>query len=70
MDFEELLTKLNEIANKLEDKNTTLEQSFELFDEGIKISTQCSEILEKYSQRLQDLKSQWVELQSRIETND
>lgn len=70
MDFEKLLAKLNEIANKLEDKNTTFEQSFELFDEGLKISTQCSDILEKYSQRLEDLKSQWIALQNRIETND
>lgn len=70
MDFEKLLLKLNDITNKLEDKNTTLEQSFELFDEGLKISAQCADILEKYSNRLENLKTQWANLQNRIENNE
>ena len=44
MDFEQMLSKLNEIADKLEDKNTSLEESFQLFDEGLKI---LKEVIEK-----------------------
>ena len=68
--FEELMAKLNEISIKLEDKSTTLEESFFLFDEGLKISTQCADLLEGYSKRLEDLKSQWSELQDRIGSNN
>ncbi len=70
MDFEQMLVKLNEIADKLEDKNTSIEESFALFDEGLKISTQCAELLDKYSERFNEMKAQWSALQSKLNQND
>ncbi|MDD6054718.1 MAG: exodeoxyribonuclease VII small subunit [Clostridiales bacterium] len=70
MDFEQMLSKLNEIADKLEDKNTSLEESFQLFDEGLKISSQCAEILKKYSERYEQLKAQWSALQGRVNQDE
>lgn len=70
MDFEQMLSKLNEIADKLEDKNTSLEESFQLFDEGLKISSQCAEILTEYSKRYEQLKAQWSALQGRVNRDE
>lgn len=70
MDFELMLSKLNEIADKLEDKNTSLEESFQLFDDGLKISSQCAEILKEYSERYEQLKEQWSALQGRVNQDE
>ena len=70
MTFEELMTKLNEIADKLEDKTLTIDESFKLFEEGIQISTQCANILDWYSDRLKGFKEEWTSLQERIENHD
>ena len=70
MDFEQMLSKLNEIADKLEDKNTSLEESFQLFDDGLKISSQCAEILKEYSERYEQLKEQCSALQGRVNQDE
>ena len=36
MEFEKVLQELEEIAKKMEDKNTTLDESLALFDKGVK----------------------------------
>lgn len=50
--FEESLKKLEEIAEKLENKDTTLEESITLFEEGMKYSKTCSEILNNAKQKI------------------
>ncbi len=50
--FEESLKKLEEIAEKLENKDTTLEESITLFEEGMKYSKICSEILNNAKQKI------------------
>lgn len=45
MKFEEAIQTLEDIVSKMEDKNTTLEESINLFNEGIKKSTECFKIL-------------------------
>lgn len=44
--FEEALTKLEAIVEKLDDEDITLEQSVELYEEGLKLSRICSKTLE------------------------
>ncbi len=50
--FEESLKKLEEIAEKLENKDTSLEESITLFEEGMKYSKKCSEILNNAKQKI------------------
>ncbi len=50
--FEKSLKKLEEIAEKLENKDTTLEESITLFEEGMKYSKICSEILNNAKQKI------------------
>lgn len=45
MEFEKVLQELEEIAKKMEDKNTTLDESLMLFDKGVKKSSECIKVL-------------------------
>lgn len=50
--FEELITKLEEITNQLESDKLSLDESVELFEEGMKISKKCNEKLEDAEKRI------------------
>lgn len=52
INFEESMKQLEEIANKLEQNDLDLDKSVELFEEGMKLSKQCSEILESAEKRI------------------
>ena len=41
MDFENKLSRLEEIVQKMEKGDATLESSLKLFEEGIKLSREC-----------------------------
>ncbi len=45
MEFEKVLQELEEIAKKMEDKQTTLDESLALFDKGVKKSCECLKVL-------------------------
>ena len=47
MNYEEMLVLLQNIVVKMEDKNTTLDESLELFNQGVKISQDCIKILDE-----------------------
>ena len=50
--FEENMKKLEEIAVELEKGDLDLDTSVSKFEEGMKISKQCSEILEKVEKKI------------------
>lgn len=51
-DFEESLARLEKIAESLEDNDTTIEQSVTLFQEGVKLSKECSAYLDNVKQKI------------------
>jgi len=53
--FEESLTLLEEIVEKLEDQNTPLEEAMRLFGEGVALSEECAKKLEGAKQSVQSL---------------
>lgn len=56
MTFEERLTKLTEIVEKLEVGNELpLEDSLKLFEEGVNLVSSCREMLEKAEQRVENV---------------
>ena len=57
VDFETAMGRLQEIVQKLESGEESLETSMKLFEEGAKLSAKCYEILEKAEQRVSQLKS-------------
>lgn len=54
--FEEALTRLEEIAELMENSETGLENSVKLYKEGVELSVYCSEILNKAEQQVTELK--------------
>ena len=52
LNFEELMQKLEAITNKLEKESLSLDESVELFEEGMKISKECNEKLENAEKRI------------------
>lgn len=44
--YEEAYDKLEEILMKLESKNTSLDESLSLYEEGIKLFKHCNKLLE------------------------
>lgn len=52
IDFETALKELKSIADKLEDSNTTLDESVELFEKGMKLAKECSDILSTAKQKI------------------
>lgn len=45
MDFEKKLSRLEEIVNKMEKGELSLEESLKLFEEGVKLSRECHQKL-------------------------
>lgn len=56
--FEEALKKLESIVSKLEEGSVTLEESVNLYEEGLKLSKFCSEILDSAELRIEKVNQQ------------
>ena len=50
--FEDKMKKLEEIANELEKGNLNLDDSVSKFEEGMKLSKDCSKILEEAEKKI------------------
>ena len=59
MNFEDAMKALEQIANELENGELSLEQSVDKFEEGIKISKKCNEILEKAEKKNLYFNKRW-----------
>ena len=53
--FENKIEKLDAIANELEKGNLNLDESVKKFEEGMKLSKECSKILEDAERRIKIL---------------
>ena len=52
LNFEEAMKKLEEIATELEKNDIDLDTSVAKFEEGMKLSKQCSEMLEQAEKKI------------------
>lgn len=52
MNFEELIKKLELIASELEKGDLSLEESIQKFEEGMKLSKKCNEIIESAEKKI------------------
>ncbi len=52
INFEDAIKKLEEIANELEKNDLDLDTSVTKFEEGMKLSKQCSKMLEDAEKRI------------------
>ena len=56
MTFEELSKRLEEIVDKVEKSDITLEEGTKLFEEGVKIAKECHEMLDKSKGKIVTIK--------------
>ena len=52
LSFEELIKKLEKITEELENGDLSLDETVNKFEEGLKISKQCSKTLEEAEKRI------------------
>lgn len=55
-DFETLYRRLDEVATRLESGNLPLDQSIELYEEGMRLAQQCQALLTNVEQRIETLR--------------
>lgn len=55
MSFEKKLTRLEEIVQKMENGELSLDDSLKLFEEGVKLSRDCNKELTEAEQKVQKL---------------
>ena len=60
--FEKQLSRLEEIVQKLEEEQTDLDASVKLFEEGITLSKELAQKLEKVKFKVEELKKKGSEL--------
>lgn len=53
--FEEALTQLEAIIEKLNDEDVTLEESVQLYEKGLKLSKICGETLESAELKIEEI---------------
>ncbi len=53
--FEDAMKRIEEIVSKLENGNTSLDESIELFEEATKLCAFCNERLETAEQKIKSL---------------
>ena len=53
IDFEKELKRLEEIANKMENKTISLDESIALYEEGIKITKKLEEALKEAEKKVE-----------------
>lgn len=52
LNFEDVLKNLEEITNKLEKEQLSLDETVNLFEKGTELSKKCNEILENAEKRI------------------
>ena len=55
MSFEKKLTRLEEIVQKMEGGEMSLDESLKLFEEGVKLSRDCNKELSEAEQKVKKL---------------
>lgn len=55
MSFEKKLTRLEEIVQKMENGEMSLDESLKVFEEGVKLSRECNKELSEAEQKVKKL---------------
>lgn len=58
MTFEEKIKRLEEISNKMEEESTSVEDLMKLYEEGMTLSKDAKDFLDKAEQKIIDITSE------------
>ncbi len=61
--FESMLARIDEITEKLENPETTVDEGIKLFEEGVKLSSLCKAKLDEANGKITELKGELDNLQ-------
>lgn len=61
LSFEKALARLETIVEQLDEESLSLEESLELYEEGIKLSKECAETLEEAQLRIEKVNEEHTE---------
>ena len=61
LSFEKAFSRLKTIVEKLDDESGSLEESIELYEEGISLAKQCTKTLDEASLRIEKVNQQHAE---------
>ncbi len=53
--YEELLRRLEETVERLEDGGLSLDEAMSAYEEGVRLATQCQKLMDTAEQRIQEL---------------
>lgn len=67
--FEQALKRLEAIVEQLEEEDVELEESIELYEEGMKLSGQLTDTLEQAEQRIEQVNKQHASSDNDSETD-
>lgn len=70
VDFEQSLAQLEDLVEKLENSEFTLEQSLQAFEKGVKLTRQCQQALTAAEQKVQLLIEENGQSQAQTFAND
>lgn len=56
--FEKKLQQINQIVEQMERQETGLEQSLKLYEQGIKLTRECQQIIDQAEQKITNLMEQ------------
>jgi exodeoxyribonuclease VII small subunit len=66
-DFETLYKRLEETVSRLEEGGLTLDQSIELYEEGMKLAKRCQELLRDADLKVTKLQEEFASLREAAE---
>lgn len=55
LSFEEMISRLEQIAGQLEDSNVSLEQSLTLYEEGARLAAFCNKSIQTAQQKITEI---------------
>ncbi len=58
LSFEQALAELEDIADRLEEGELSLDETIKLFEQGIKLSSLCADSLKTAKQKIETLKTE------------
>lgn len=64
-DFEQSLTQLEAVVERMEQGDLPIEEALKAFEEGVKLTRECQEILDQTEQKVQVLVEQQGEMKAR-----
>lgn len=67
--FDEAMKRLESIVSQLDNPELPLEQSIELFEEGLKLSQACQKQLNSYEKRINQIVEDYTQEDSHEEIN-